>query len=46
MVAGELGEGPRLTPGHGTYGVGDLFVGTLPEDPEQRNDLLRGERVA
>src|SRR5215208_8458827 len=43
VVAGELGEGPRVAPCQGVYCVGDLFMGTLPEDLEQRNDLLRGE---
>src|SRR5918994_3476912 len=43
VVAGELGEGPRVAPGQDVYCVGDLFMGTLTEDPEQRNDLLRGE---
>jgi hypothetical protein len=43
VVAGELGEVPRLAPGQGAHGVGCSFLGALPEDPKYRDDLARDE---
>jgi hypothetical protein len=40
VVAGELGEGPRLASGQGAHRVGGPFVRALPKGSEQRNNLL------
>src|ERR687895_96958 len=43
VVAGELGDGPRLAPAQGAHGVGYPFLGALAENPEPRDDLARDE---